>query len=81
MVGTVMSASMLGANALILGEDGAEFTVKPMPDGRILISASSAFGTIHNRLDAVSVLTLRDFLNAWSEQLQDVLNACLKQST
>lgn len=68
MVGIVQRVSALGGNALVSGEGGAAFIVMPMPDGRLQISASSDFGAIHSRLDAVSVLTLRDFLNAWLEQ-------------
>ena len=68
MVDTIMNASALGGNALVSGEGGAAFIVLPLPDGLLQISASSDFGTIHSRLDAVSVLRLRDFLNTWLEQ-------------
>lgn len=68
MVGIVQRVSALGGNALVSGAGGAAFIVMPMTDGRLQISASNDFGTIHSRLDAVSVLTLRDFLNAWLEQ-------------
>ena len=52
MVGIVQRVSALGGNALVSGEGGAAFIVMPMPDGRLQISASSDFGTIHSRLDA-----------------------------
>ena len=68
MVSTFISVSDSRGNALVLGEGGAEFIVRGLPDGRLQISASSNFGTIHSRLDAQCETMLRDYLNARSEQ-------------